>query len=100
MVQLSRLLLHKDQALLGAALADMLAANIEAVYARLPLVHDGIGDTNREVPKVLSFLVKGRGGLIQRALDVNICVLLLFEVRTSSRTECLIVGLHGPSEAS
>ena len=49
---------------------------------------------------MLSFLVEGRRGLIQRALDVNVGVLLLFEVRTSSRTECLVVGLHGPSEAS
>lgn len=51
MVQLSLgLLLHKYQALLGAALADMLAANIEAINACLPLVHDGIGDADREVP--------------------------------------------------
>ena len=92
--------MYKDQALLGAALADMLAANIKAVYARLPLVHDSIGDADREVPQVLSFLVEGRRGLIQRALNVNVGVLLLFEVRTSSRTECLVVGLHGPSKAS
>jgi hypothetical protein len=29
---------------------------------------------------------------------VNVGVLLLLEVRTSTRTERLVVGLHGPSE--
>ena len=51
--------MHKDQALLGAALADLLAANIETVNACLPLVHEGIGDPDRELPEVLSFLVEG-----------------------------------------
>ena len=69
---------------MGAALADMVAANIETVNARLTLVHDGIWYSNREVPEVLIFLVERRGGLIQRALNVHIGVLLLFEARTSS----------------
>ena len=54
-----RLLLHEYQALLGAALADLLAANVEAVYARLALVHYGVGDPDGEVPEVLRFLVEG-----------------------------------------
>jgi len=54
-----RLLLHEDEALLGAALADLLTANVEAVNARLALVHDGVGDPDREVPEVLRFLVEG-----------------------------------------
>jgi len=29
---------------------------------------------------------------------VNVGVLLLLEVGTSARTECLVIGLHGPSE--
>jgi uncharacterized protein (DUF111 family) len=78
---------------LGAALADLLAANVEAVYARLALVHYGVGDPDGEVPEVLRFLVvEGRRGLIQGA------VLLLLEVGASPRTERLIVGLHGPCE--
>ena len=77
---------------MGAALADLLAANVEAVYARLALVHYGVGDPDGKVPEVLRFLVEGRRGLIQGA------VLLLLEVGASARTERLIVGLHGPCE--
>ena len=88
-----RLLLHEYQALLGATLADLLAANVEAVYARLALVHYGVGDPDGEVPEVLRFLVvERRRGLIQGA------VLLFLEVGASPRTERLIVGLHGPCE--